>query len=194
MRKILFFLLLIPALAFAQREQVKIDAGIYTVLYSEVLEQPLMVEYKVLCPEGSASRKGMDFYKNDSVKTSDNADYKSNVWDKGHMAPAADFNCTKEMLRQTFSYLNCALQHQDLNRGLWRLLEAYERELANRGDVYVVIKVHYDDAEVLPTGATVPSGFTKKIYLNGQLSECYYFPNSKPEKKSFSDYRLTTCD
>lgn len=194
MKKFLFFLLLIPALAFAQREQVKIDAGIYTVLYSEVLEQPLMVEYKVLCPEGSASRKGMDFYKNDSVKTSDNADYKSNVWDKGHMAPAADFNCTKEMLRQTFSYLNCALQHQDLNRGLWRLLEAYERELANRGDVYVVISVHYDDAEVLPTGATVPSGFTKKIYLNGQLSECYYFPNSKPEKKSFSDYRLTTCD
>jgi endonuclease G len=194
MRKILFFLLLIPALAFAQREQVKIDAGIYTVLYSEVLEQPLMVEYKVLCPDGNASRKGMDFYKNDSVKTSDNADYKSNVWDKGHMAPAADFNCNAEMLKKTFSYLNCALQHQDLNRGLWRLLEAYERELANRGDVYVVINVHYDDAEVLPTGATVPSGFTKKIYLNGQLSECYYFPNSKPEKKSFSDYRLTTCD
>jgi DNA/RNA endonuclease G (NUC1) len=110
------------------------------------------------------------------------------------MAPAADFNCNAEMLKKTFSYLNCALQHQDLNRGLWRLLEAYERELANRGDVYVVINVHYDDAEVLPTGATVPSGFTKKIYLNGQLSECYYFPNSKPEKKSFSDYRLTTCD
>lgn len=91
MRKILFLLLLIPTLSFAQREKVRIDAGIYTVMYSEVLEQPLSVEYKVLCPDGSASRKGMDFYKNDSIITSDNADYKSNVWDKGHMAPGCRF-------------------------------------------------------------------------------------------------------
>mgnify|MGYP001600744503 CR=1 FL=1 len=194
MRKILFLLLLIPTLSFAQREKVRIDAGIYTVMYSEVLQQPLSVQYKVLCPDGSASRKGMDFYKNDSIITSDNEDYKSNVWDKGHMAPAADFNCTKKMLRQTFSYLNCALQHQDLNRGLWRLLEAYERDLANEGEVFVTIKVHYENAEVLPTGATVPSGFTKKIFYNGELLECYYFPNSKPDKKSFKDYKLSSCE
>jgi DNA/RNA endonuclease G (NUC1) len=194
MRKILVLLLLLPTVIFAQREEVNINAGIYTVTYSEVLEQPLLVEYKVLCPNGNASRKGMNFYKNDSVLTSDNADYKSNVWDKGHMAPAADFNCTKEMLKQTFSYLNCALQHQDLNRGLWRLLEAYERELANEGEVCVIIKVHYDNPEILPTGATVPTGFTKKIFFEGSLLECYYFPNSKPTKSSFRDYKLTTCE
>lgn len=132
MRKILVLLLLLPTVIFAQREEVNINAGIYTVTYSEVLEQPLLVEYKVLCPNGNASRKGMNFYKNDSVLTSDNADYKSNVWDKGHMAPAADFNCTKEMLKQTFSYLNCALQHQDLNRGLWRLLRHTKENLQTK--------------------------------------------------------------
>jgi DNA/RNA endonuclease G (NUC1) len=194
MRKILFLFLLIPYLVLAQREQVRIDAGIFTVLYSEVLEQPLSVDYKVLCPDGKASRKGMDFYKNDSIITSDNADYKANVWDKGHMAPAAAFNCTKEMLKQTFSYLNCALQHQDLNRGLWRLLEAYERDLASEGEVFVSIRVHFDNSEVLPTGATVPSGFTKKIYLDGKLFECYYFPNSKPTQGSFRDYKLSVCE
>jgi len=190
MKKILFLLFLLPLTLLAQRERVNVNAGIYRVVYSEVLEQPLEVTYNVLCPTGGASRKGMDFYKNDSIKTSDNGDYKSNVWDKGHMAPAADFNCTKEMLKKTFSYLNCALQHQDLNRGLWRLLEAHERSLANENTVGVSIKVHYDNSIKLPSGATVPSGFTKKIYLNGELYECYYFPNAKPEKKKYSDYLI----
>jgi endonuclease G len=62
------------------------------------------------------------------VKTSDGKDYEGNVWDKGHCAPAADFNCTRETLWQTFSYLNCILQHEKLNRGAWRLLEVRERE------------------------------------------------------------------
>jgi hypothetical protein len=43
----------------------------------------------------------MDFFTCDSVKTSDSKDYESNVWDKGHMAPAADFNCDKIMLKKT---------------------------------------------------------------------------------------------
>jgi endonuclease G len=194
MRKFFLLLLFIPSVVFAQKDTLRIDAGIYKVLYSESLEQPLFVEYKVLCPNGNASRKGMDFYKNDSVHTSDNKDYRANVWDKGHMAPAADFNCTREMLKQTFSYLNCALQHQDLNRGLWRLLEAYERNLASEGEVTVSIKVHFENPEVLPSGATIPSGFTKKIYLDDELAECYYFPNEKPTKKSYSDYKLEVCN
>lgn len=194
MRKILFLLLFLPTLVFSQNDTLRINAGIYTVRYSEALEQPLSVEYKVLCPDGSASRKGMDFYKNDSVHTSDNADYKANVWDKGHMAPAAAFNCTKEMLKKTFSYLNCALQHQDLNRVHWRLLEAYERDLAKEGEVFIAITVHYVNSIVLPTGATVPSGFTKKIFLNGELHSCYYFPNEKPTKKTFRDYEIESCN
>jgi len=175
MRKFFLLLLFIPSVVFAQKDTLRIDAGIYKVLYSESLEQPLFVEYKVLCPNGNASRKGMDFYKNDSVHTSDNKDYRANVWDKGHMAPAADFNCTREMLKQTFSYLNCALQHQDLNRGLWRLLEAYERNLASEGEVTVSIKVHFENPEVLPSGATIPSGFTKKIYLDDELADVITF-------------------
>ncbi len=194
MKKLFFLLLLFPLLLFGQlRKEVYVDAGIYQVKYSEVLEQPLEIKYKVQCPDGTASRKGMDFYTNDSIRTSDNADYASNVWDKGHMAPAADFNCTSAMLKQTFSYLNCALQHQDLNRVHWRLLEEYERELAKKGTVTVTITVHFDKSQKLPSGATVPSGFTKKIFLNGKPYQCYYFPNGKPQKKTYSDYLISVC-
>jgi DNA/RNA endonuclease G (NUC1) len=92
-----------------------VNAGIFKVLYSQEMEQPLEVWYKVECPNGTASRKGMDFYVCDSIHTSSAEDYENNVWDKGHMAPAASFSCNGNMIWQTFTYLNCALQHQDLN-------------------------------------------------------------------------------
>ena len=38
-----------------------------------------------MCPTGEISRSGMDFWKPTGWKTSDNDDYKANVYDKGHM-------------------------------------------------------------------------------------------------------------
>ena len=94
MKKLIFLLLLLPTLLFGQklRESVKVKTQIYEVIYSEKLEQPTWIRYTVQCPEGTASRSGMDFYTNDSIKTSNAADYVNNLYDKGHLAPAADFN------------------------------------------------------------------------------------------------------
>jgi endonuclease G len=193
MKKLLFILLLIPVLATAQlRDSVKINAGIYEAIYSEKLESPLLVKYTVLCPNGTASRAGMDFYTNDSVKTSSNEDYIKNEWDKGHMAPAADFNCDKEMLYKTFSYLNCALQNQYLNRGVWRMLELQEREYAKKEPTTVIIKVVFSKTSYkLPTGATVPDGFFKIIQLekSGKTIK-FYFPNITPTKEKYTDYEI----
>lgn len=193
MRKLLLLLVLLPSILFAQkplRDSVKVKTQIYEVMYSEKLESPLWVKYTVQCPTGTASRSGMDFYTCDSIKTSDNADYVNNVYDKGHMAPAADFNCTKPMLYMTFSYLNCALQDQYLNRGVWRMLEIQEREWAKLEPVSVKIVVVFDKtSKKLPTGATIPAGFYKIITLEkSKKTYKYYFPNCKPTKQKFSDY------
>jgi endonuclease G len=172
----------------AQRDSVFIKTPIYSCVYSEVLQQPKRVWYTVQCPTGSYPRKGMDFYTVDSVKTSDSKDYEANVWDKGHCAPAADFNCTKETLWQTFSYLNCILQHEKLNRGAWRLLEAYERQLALKGKVSVQIDVIYaKNASKLPTGATIPTAFRKTINFDHK-KEIYYFVNEAPKSTDFKLY------
>ena len=110
------------------------------------------------------------------------------------MAPAADFNCNREILYKTFSYLNCALQHQDLNRGAWRLLEAHERELANGGNpVDVVITLDFSKGVMLPSGAMVPNGFWKSIYVGTNQTECYYFPNEKPITTDYKKFRISNC-
>ena len=108
---------------------------------------------------GDADRGGMNFYKVDSILTSDNDDYSGNVWDKGHMAPAADFNCDVVMLKKTFSYLNCALQHEGLNRGPWKELERFERNLAKVYtfvNVTIIVKFEDTPKHWLPSGALIP--------------------------------------
>ena len=193
MRQILFVLLLIPVLATAQlRDSVRIKTDIYEVIYSEKLESPRWIKYTVLCPNGTASRSGMDFYTNDSVKTSSNEDYVKNEWDKGHMAPAADFNCDKEMLHKTFSYLNFALQNQYLNRGVWRMLEMQEREWAKQEPTTITIDVVFDKTSYkLPTGATVPNGFLKTICLEKSGKKIkFYFPNMTPTKEKYTEYQI----
>lgn len=173
------------------RDSIYIKSDIFEIVYSERLQQPKFIRYMVQCPNGDASRKGMDFYVCDSILTSDNLDYVNNPYDKGHMAPAADFNCNKEMLYKTFSYLNCSLQQENLNRTTWRLLEARERELAKtHGKVVVEIRCVFSKSSiVLPSGATIPDGYYKTIKY-GKSTEKYYFKNEKPLSTDYTKYKI----
>ena len=190
MKKILFILFIFPILTFGQvRDSIYIKSSIFDIVYSEKLQQPKWIEYHVKCNDGTISRKGLDFYTCDSIITSDGKDYENNVYDKGHLAPAADFNCDKKSLLTTFSYLNCVLQHEKLNRGTWRLLESYERELSKKQSVSVEIRMLYSKKSiVLPTGATVPDAFIKTIRY-GNKEEIYYFKNEIPSSSDFTKYR-----
>ena len=192
MKRILLLCLLVPSILLSQRADVLVKTDIFTVHYSEIYQQPLRIEYVVQCPNGGASRKGMDFYTNDSIITSDNRDYENNIYDKGHLAPAADFTCSREMLYKTFSYLNCALQDQYLNRGTWRLLESFERDLAVAAPgTKVEIVLEFKNKTKLPSGATVPSGFYKRITSGGKVY-MYYFQNVKPLTSDYTKYQITT--
>lgn len=196
MKKLLLILFLLPILLIGQsnklRNQVYVKTRGYEVVYSEVKLQPLWVRYTVKCINGKFSRKGLDFYTNDTIKTSTNADYINNEYDKGHMAPAAAFNCDKELLKETFSYLNCALQNQSLNRGVWRLLETTEREWAMTDSVVVTIKVKFaQKPNTLPSGAAIPLGFYKTVYLiKSKKKYKYYFPNVTPKSQIVSHYEI----
>jgi endonuclease G len=190
MKKLLSILLFITTMSYSQavRDSVLVKTDIFEISYSEKFEQPLRVKYRVICQDGKVSRQGMDFYTEKNYKTSDSKDYENNIYDKGHCAPAADFNCDKIMLFKTFTYLNCTLQNQYLNRGAWRLLESHERELSKKFIVDVEIKLIFSDKSIkLPTGATVPDAFIKIIKYNG-IVEKYYFINEKPKSNNYTLY------
>jgi len=192
MKKILFILLfLIPFISYSQRDSVLVERDIFTVMYSETLQQPLWVKYQARPIKKVADRKGMDFYKEKEYITSDNGDYKGTVYDKGHMAPAAHFTDSKENLRGTFTYLNSALQRDRLNRGEWRLLEAAERKWADVQPLEVHIKVVFSDTpKRVEGGAAIPDGFWKTIrFTRGDSTHIYYFPNEVPDKK-WREYRV----
>ena len=172
------------------RNEVTIENEIFKINYSEVLENPLWVEYQVLCPKPGVSRGGMDFYEVDGIHTSDDDDYYKNPWDKGHMAPAAAFNCTKEMLLLTFSYVNSAVQHESLNRGVWNKLEEFERNLANFYEVRVRIDVIFgDNPKRLPSNAAIPTHFKKTIMFDGR-EEVFIFPNEDTSGTDWTDYHI----
>src|SRR5210317_1593329 len=175
---------------FGQIKEVTTD--IFKVVYDEGLEQPIKLSYRVQCPLGDASRSGLDFRKYDGVHTSDNDDYSNNVYDKGHLAPAAAFNCDREMVRSTFSYLNCALQHEGLNRGPWKELERFERDLAKiYPEVSVLIVVNFDETpERVPGGAAIPTSFTKEITF-GERTIKFLFPNQDVAGEDWFNFSIT---
>ena len=171
------------------REEVKVETAIFTVIYSETKEQPLELIYNSTDRPKNVDRGSMNFYTEDDYHTSDNKDYYRNVWDKGHLAPAATFSDSRENLKQTFSYLNCALQNQYLNRGAWRLLEEQERKWDDEQDLVVTIKIEFSDS-ILPTGANIPSNFTKCIEFTANKDiKCYSFPNERPDK-GWEEYEI----
>jgi endonuclease G len=187
MKKLLFLILSVVILsANAQtklRDSVKVTNDVFSVIYSEKLEQPIWLKYRSTNRPTNVNRGSMDFYSEKLIKTSDNEDYKNNIYDKGHIAPAATFSDNMENLKQTFSYLNSALQDQYLNRGEWRLLEEQERKWDDLESLTVVVKVFFDKtSKKLLTGATVPSYFQKHIYFEKQKKwKCFVFLNEKPK-------------
>ena len=175
-------------------DSILVTTNIFDISYNEIFEQPNWVKYTVKDIVKNADRDGMNFYTVDSIYTSDDNDYYSNRWDRGHMAPAGSFNDSYENLYSTFTYLNVALQYDDLNRGAWVELEEKVREWADEyGDIGVEIYLEFDFNHItLDTGAHVPSGFYKYVNFPDETKKCYYFPNVSPNK-SWNGYEID-CD
>jgi endonuclease G len=173
--------LLLSLISFGQ--DVRIKNEVFEVLYSQSLEQPLIIKYRSTNRPTNVNRGSMDFYKEPNIKTSDADDYAKNIYDKGHGAPAATFSDNMVNLKQTFSYLNCIMQDQYLNRGEWRLLEEQIRKWDDTENITVLIKTFFDTpVKRVPTGAAIPSYLQKHIYFEKSNKwKCFVFLNQKPK-------------
>lgn len=136
-----------------------------------------------------ASRKNKRFYEEQSLPPylrSRAHHYKNSGFDRGHLAPAADFPEDDEM-EDTFCLTNVSPQYAKLNRGMWLRLEDFVRNVvrsATDEDVWVVtgplwlpntVKKNssgedefgyvYEGIGKLPSLVSVPSHFFKVIVV-----------------------------
>ena len=187
---ILFFYVIISFSTYSQ-EVISIKNDIFEVKYSENLEQPIWLKYRSTNRPKNVDRTGLDFYTEPNIKTSDSKDYAKNVYDKGHLAPAATFSDNMVNLKQTFTYLNCVLQHEKLNRGEWAELEDQERKWDDDEPLTVIVIVNFDETpQRLPTNAAIPTNFEKHIFFEEKNTwMCFVFPNEKP-KFAWNEYQI----
>ena len=183
MKKILTIVLILTlSVGLKAQDTIRVKNQVFEILYSQNLEQPLWIKYRSTNRPTNVNRGSMDFYKEPTIKTSDADDYTSNVYDKGHGAPAATFSDDMVNLKQTFTYLNSILQNQYLNRGEWRLLEEQIRKWDDTENVTVIIKLSFGKPiKRVATNAAIPSNLEKHIYFEKQKKwKCFSFPNEKP--------------
>lgn len=112
----------------------------YTAAYDTCARCPAWVQYELVPSEiVVTNRSSMSFRADPRVAESDNADdYSASGFDRGHMAPAADFNFDRAALAETYYFSNVCPQVPKTNRGEWAKVEAEVRELAKSYPVNVL--------------------------------------------------------
>ncbi len=120
-----------------------IERPYYTLRYSEPHEQATWVAYKLSADslKQEKFKRKDDFRKDPRVRTgsAELSDYKGQGYDRGHLAPAADFSYDEFALSQTFYMSNMSPQAPSFNRGIWKKLEDQVRDWSmENSEIYVV--------------------------------------------------------
>jgi endonuclease G len=134
-------------------------------------------------------------------------DYKGSNFDRGHMAPAGDMTWDQEAMDQSFLLSNMAPQvGTGLNRGIWKYLEEYVRDLVEEDGELVVITgpVIGDSTAAISNGkkikrkpdedlgVTVPESFYKIVYdPRRKRAIAFLLPNKNIPGHDFSKYIVT---
>jgi DNA/RNA endonuclease G (NUC1) len=90
--------------------------------------------------------------------------YTNSGFDRGHMAPNADFNDTYENALMTFFIANIWPQTPNINRGDWLKTEKETRRLASEYSIVKVIII-VDEFKTEKIGnISIPSCFKRRVY------------------------------
>jgi len=91
-------------------------------------------------------------------------DFTYTGYDRGHMAPNADFNDTYENAMMTFFIANIWPQTPDVNRSRWLITENETRRLASQYLIVHVIIIVDEFSDEKIGGIQIPSNFKKYVY------------------------------
>lgn len=153
----------------------------YSLGYSEAHEQACWVQHKVVRSqlEGVRYERTDDFRSDPRVATGSASPtaYKGSGYDRGHLAPAADFAWSATAMSESFFMSNMCPQVPALNRGIWARLEDAVRKWAIEADTLWVISGPMLEANMpeLPSGVAIPKAFWKVVYDPFPVPKCAAF-------------------
>ena len=104
----------------------------YISAFDDATRNPAWVAYDLEpCEIVITNRDSFSFRADPRLHDSNNADdYAKSGYDRGHLAPAADFNFDRNALAETYLYSNVCPMLPSVNRGEWAEIEAEVRRLA----------------------------------------------------------------
>jgi endonuclease G len=148
-----------------------IDRPGYALGYVEAYEQAAWVQYHFTKAENQNKRykRGEEFYPDPEITTGSATleDYKHPIYDRGHMAPAADMQHSAEAMHDSFYLSNMSPQHREMNAGIWADIEKFVRYTANvEKDIYVITGPIFgkNPKTIGPNQVAIPDSYYKIIY------------------------------
>ena len=131
------------------------------------MSKPLWVSYQLYADSLKLPKfdRKDNFRKDPRVRTESAAlsDYRGSGFDRGHLAPAADFSYSEFALSQSFFMSNMSPQTPGFNRGIWKKLEEQVRDWTMKfKHLYVVTGPILDKG--LPTIGTNEVAVPKEYY------------------------------
>lgn len=153
----------------------------FTLSYNEKHEQANWVAYVLTDEEARkiVAQRNENFREDPDVPTGSATldDYRRSGYDRGHLAPAADFRWSETALDETFLLSNMSPQDREFNKGIWNDLEMAVRVYAKRFKKICVV-----------TGPVLTDGPYKTIGQNKVSVPKYYYKvildYSDPELKA----------
>ena len=121
-------------------------------------------------------------------------DYAGSGYDRGHIAPAANFSSSEEEMSESFFLTNMMPQVPNNNRGIWKKTEGMARDFATKyGEVYVISGTIYEgEPVVMGNGVLVPSHIYKIIIdPKNKRAMAFLFPNTKLRVRDLPDFIVT---
>lgn len=156
----------------ATRKLIELDHQYFKIGYDPKLRLAHYVSYDLTADQLKSKRfKRKNKFKTDPLLQQqglpfvESSEYLRSGYDRGHLAPAADFSWSEEASDRTFVMSNMAPQKPALNRKAWKKLEDQVRRWAcGEKRITVITGPLLDEARAhLKSGLKIPPSFYKVI-------------------------------
>ena len=163
-----------------------IDKQVFKICYSYKYKGALAVWYEL---DGNLVNKNNiknrpDFYNEKNIPIQYRAksqDYINSGFDRGHLAPDANFDYDLKTQVKTYSMANIVPQYPTLNRKAWIKAEKYERLIASKLKTITVINlIDYSKStqQIGNNKLSVPNTFYKIIFNDEKnFKKCFKYEN-----------------